>query len=165
MGWKKNISAMQGLQQAEKMLQRLRAQKHLGGHGLSNSSPCWAALPQRVWGGQKHWAALLPPPLSGSPQEVGLLLGGLAELLLSSPGAKHLLQLASLQTAATVFQEILLRCRHWVSTWPAWGELSLSPTLPDPSCSPGEQGVLTPLCPREQWRAAAWASPSSVLLC
>lgn len=25
--------------------------------------------------------------------------------------------------------------------------------------------VLTLLCPREQWRAAAWASPSSVLLC
>ncbi|XP_015130956.2 thyroid adenoma-associated protein homolog isoform X3 [Gallus gallus] len=48
-----------------------------------------------------------------SVKEVGLLLGGLAELLLSSPGAKHLLQLASLQTAATVFQEILLRCRHW----------------------------------------------------
>lgn len=48
-----------------------------------------------------------------SVKEVGLLLGGLAELLLSSPGAKHLLQLTSLQTAATVFQEILLRCRHW----------------------------------------------------
>lgn len=25
--------------------------------------------------------------------------------------------------------------------------------------------VLTVLCPREQWRAAAWASPNSVLLC
>lgn len=24
---------------------------------------------------------------------------------------------------------------------------------------------LTLLCPREQWRAAAWASPNSVLLC
>uniref|UniRef100_A0A8C9EXR5 Thyroid adenoma-associated protein homolog n=1 Tax=Pavo cristatus TaxID=9049 RepID=A0A8C9EXR5_PAVCR len=48
-----------------------------------------------------------------SVKEVGLLLGGLAELLLSSPGTKHLLPLASLQTAATVFQEILLRCRHW----------------------------------------------------
>uniref|UniRef100_A0A803XWF0 DUF2428 domain-containing protein n=1 Tax=Meleagris gallopavo TaxID=9103 RepID=A0A803XWF0_MELGA len=48
-----------------------------------------------------------------SVKEVGLLLGGLAELLLSSPGTKHLLPFASLQTAATVFQEILLRCRHW----------------------------------------------------
>ncbi|XP_021268661.1 thyroid adenoma-associated protein homolog isoform X2 [Numida meleagris] len=48
-----------------------------------------------------------------SVKEVGLLLGGLAELLLSSPGAEHLLPLASLQTAAAVFQEILLRCRHW----------------------------------------------------
>lgn len=131
---------MQGLQQAEKMLQRLGAQKHLGGHGLSNSSPCWAALPQQVWGEQKCWAALLPSPRSGFPQEVGLLLGGLAELLLSSPGTKHLLPLASLQTAAAVFQEILLRCRHWVSTWPAWGELSFSPTLLDPSCSPGGCG-------------------------
>ncbi|XP_065595023.1 tRNA (32-2'-O)-methyltransferase regulator THADA-like [Cyrtonyx montezumae] len=48
-----------------------------------------------------------------SVKEIGLLLGGLTELLLSSPGAEHLLPLANLQTAATVFQEILLRCRHW----------------------------------------------------
>ncbi|OXB85061.1 UNVERIFIED_CONTAM: hypothetical protein H355_016183 [Colinus virginianus] len=48
-----------------------------------------------------------------SVKEIGLLLGGLTELLLSSPGAEHLLPLTSLQTAATVFQEILLRCRHW----------------------------------------------------
>ncbi|XP_025947725.1 thyroid adenoma-associated protein homolog [Apteryx rowi] len=50
-----------------------------------------------------------------SVKEIGLLLGGLAELLLSPAptGPVPLLPLASLQTAAKVFQEILLRCRHW----------------------------------------------------
>ncbi|XP_040432824.1 thyroid adenoma-associated protein homolog isoform X1 [Cygnus olor] len=51
-----------------------------------------------------------------SVKEIGLLLGGLAELLLLPvlpAGAGPLLTLASLQTAARVFQEILLRCRHW----------------------------------------------------
>ncbi|XP_035196809.1 thyroid adenoma-associated protein homolog isoform X2 [Oxyura jamaicensis] len=51
-----------------------------------------------------------------SVKEIGLLLGGLAELLLLPvlpSGVGPLLTLASLQTAARVFQEILLRCRHW----------------------------------------------------
>ncbi|XP_038043613.2 tRNA (32-2'-O)-methyltransferase regulator THADA [Anas platyrhynchos] len=51
-----------------------------------------------------------------SVKEIGLLLGGLAELLLSPvlpDAAGPLLTLDNLQTAARVFQEILLRCRHW----------------------------------------------------
>ncbi|XP_062446116.1 uncharacterized protein LOC134148231 isoform X2 [Rhea pennata] len=50
-----------------------------------------------------------------SVKEIGLLLGGLAELLLSPApaGPASPLPLASLQTAAEVFREILLRCRHW----------------------------------------------------
>ncbi|XP_074743348.1 tRNA (32-2'-O)-methyltransferase regulator THADA-like isoform X1 [Strix uralensis] len=51
-----------------------------------------------------------------SVKEIGLLLGGLAELLLVPAlpaGSGPLLPLPTLQTAARVFQEILLRCRHW----------------------------------------------------
>ncbi|XP_061865677.1 tRNA (32-2'-O)-methyltransferase regulator THADA-like isoform X2 [Colius striatus] len=51
-----------------------------------------------------------------SVKEIGLLLGGLAELLLAPAqpaGLAPLLPLPTLQTAARVFQEILLRCRHW----------------------------------------------------
>ncbi|XP_075371832.1 tRNA (32-2'-O)-methyltransferase regulator THADA-like isoform X1 [Mycteria americana] len=51
-----------------------------------------------------------------SVKEIGLLLGGLAELLLApalSASLGPLLPLPTLQTAARVFQEILLRCRHW----------------------------------------------------
>ncbi|XP_059683898.1 thyroid adenoma-associated protein homolog [Gavia stellata] len=51
-----------------------------------------------------------------SVKEIGLLLGGLAELLLDPAlpaGLGPLLPLSTLQTAARVFQEILLRCRHW----------------------------------------------------
>ncbi|XP_030316686.1 thyroid adenoma-associated protein homolog [Calypte anna] len=51
-----------------------------------------------------------------SVKEIGLLLGGLAELLLAPAlrdGLGILLPLPTLQTAAKVFQEILLRCRHW----------------------------------------------------
>ncbi|CAN8192980.1 unnamed protein product [Coccothraustes coccothraustes] len=51
-----------------------------------------------------------------SVKEIGLLLGGLAELLLSPAlpaEAGPLLPLPTLQTATRVFQEILLRCRHW----------------------------------------------------
>ncbi|XP_054248877.1 thyroid adenoma-associated protein homolog [Indicator indicator] len=51
-----------------------------------------------------------------SVKEIGLLLGGLAELLLSLPvaaGSGPLLPLPTLQVATKVFQEILLRCRHW----------------------------------------------------
>ncbi|KAM6246968.1 tRNA (32-2'-O)-methyltransferase regulator THADA-like [Porphyrio hochstetteri] len=51
-----------------------------------------------------------------SVKEIGLLLGGLAELLLPPvlpTGSRSLLPLPTLQTAARVFQEILLRCRHW----------------------------------------------------
>ncbi|KAM6377707.1 LOW QUALITY PROTEIN: tRNA (32-2'-O)-methyltransferase regulator THADA-like [Pluvialis apricaria] len=51
-----------------------------------------------------------------SVKEIGLLLGGLAELLLAPAlpaGSEPLLPLPALQTAARVFQEILLRCRHW----------------------------------------------------
>ncbi|XP_064322676.1 LOW QUALITY PROTEIN: tRNA (32-2'-O)-methyltransferase regulator THADA-like [Phalacrocorax carbo] len=51
-----------------------------------------------------------------SVKEIGLLLGGLAELLLAPAlpaGSGPLLPLPTLQTAAKVFQEILLRCRHW----------------------------------------------------
>ncbi|XP_074015836.1 tRNA (32-2'-O)-methyltransferase regulator THADA-like [Numenius arquata] len=52
-----------------------------------------------------------------SVKEIGLLLGGLAELLMATPalfaGSGSLLPLPTLQTAARVFQEILLRCRHW----------------------------------------------------
>ncbi|KAM6241830.1 tRNA (32-2'-O)-methyltransferase regulator THADA-like [Spheniscus humboldti] len=51
-----------------------------------------------------------------SVKEIGLLLGGLAELLLAPAlptGLGPLLPLPTLQMAARVFQEILLRCRHW----------------------------------------------------
>ncbi|XP_052653318.1 thyroid adenoma-associated protein homolog isoform X2 [Harpia harpyja] len=51
-----------------------------------------------------------------SVKEIGLLLGGLAELLLDPAlpaGSGPLLPLPTLQTATRVFQEILLRCRHW----------------------------------------------------
>ncbi|XP_063272290.1 tRNA (32-2'-O)-methyltransferase regulator THADA-like isoform X3 [Prinia subflava] len=51
-----------------------------------------------------------------SVKEIGLLLGGLAELLLSPAlpaGLGPLLPLPTLQMASRVFQEILLRCRHW----------------------------------------------------
>ncbi|KAM6051607.1 tRNA (32-2'-O)-methyltransferase regulator THADA-like isoform 2-T2 [Theristicus caerulescens] len=51
-----------------------------------------------------------------SVKEIGLLLGGLAELLLAPAllaRSGPLLLLPTLQTAARVFQEILLRCRHW----------------------------------------------------
>ncbi|KAM6297769.1 tRNA (32-2'-O)-methyltransferase regulator THADA-like [Aegotheles albertisi] len=51
-----------------------------------------------------------------SVKEIGLLLGGLAELLLAPAlpaGSGTLLPLPTLQMAAEVFQEILLRCRHW----------------------------------------------------
>ncbi|KAM6052187.1 tRNA (32-2'-O)-methyltransferase regulator THADA-like [Chlamydotis macqueenii] len=51
-----------------------------------------------------------------SVKEIGLLLGGLAELLLAPglpAGSGSLLPLPTLQMAARVFQEILLRCRHW----------------------------------------------------
>ncbi|XP_051490217.1 thyroid adenoma-associated protein homolog isoform X2 [Apus apus] len=51
-----------------------------------------------------------------SVKEIGLLLGGLAELLLAPElpaGSGTLLPLPTLQMAAKVFQEILLRCRHW----------------------------------------------------
>ncbi|KAM6193435.1 tRNA (32-2'-O)-methyltransferase regulator THADA-like [Sarcoramphus papa] len=51
-----------------------------------------------------------------SVKEIGLLLGGLAELLLAPAlpaGSGPLLPLPTLQTATKVFQEILLRCRHW----------------------------------------------------
>uniref|UniRef100_A0A8C3DVY8 DUF2428 domain-containing protein n=2 Tax=Corvus moneduloides TaxID=1196302 RepID=A0A8C3DVY8_CORMO len=51
-----------------------------------------------------------------SVKEIGLLLGGLAELLLSPALPAELgplLLLPTLQMATRVFQEILLRCRHW----------------------------------------------------
>ncbi|XP_049660531.1 thyroid adenoma-associated protein homolog isoform X3 [Accipiter gentilis] len=51
-----------------------------------------------------------------SVKEIGLLLGGLAELLLDPAlpaGLGPLLPLPTLQMATRVFQEILLRCRHW----------------------------------------------------
>ncbi|XP_054029210.1 thyroid adenoma-associated protein homolog [Dryobates pubescens] len=51
-----------------------------------------------------------------SVKEIGLLLGGLAEVLLAQPvaaGSGPLLPLPTLQVATKVFQEILLRCRHW----------------------------------------------------
>ncbi|XP_039580405.1 thyroid adenoma-associated protein homolog isoform X2 [Passer montanus] len=51
-----------------------------------------------------------------SVKEIGLLLGGLAEMLLSPALPAEvgpLLPLATLQMATRVFQEILLRCRHW----------------------------------------------------
>ncbi|XP_058707040.1 thyroid adenoma-associated protein homolog isoform X3 [Poecile atricapillus] len=52
-----------------------------------------------------------------SVKEIGLLLGGLAELLLSpalsAAELGPLLPLPTLQMATRVFQEILLRCRHW----------------------------------------------------
>ncbi|XP_069726966.1 tRNA (32-2'-O)-methyltransferase regulator THADA-like isoform X2 [Phaenicophaeus curvirostris] len=51
-----------------------------------------------------------------SVKEIGLLLGGLTELLLAPTlpaGSGSLLPLPTLQTAARVFKEILLRCRHW----------------------------------------------------
>ncbi|XP_061322023.1 tRNA (32-2'-O)-methyltransferase regulator THADA-like isoform X1 [Pezoporus flaviventris] len=51
-----------------------------------------------------------------SVKEIGLLLGGLAELLLAPglpAGSGPLLSLPTLQMAARVFREILLRCRHW----------------------------------------------------
>ncbi|RMC05923.1 hypothetical protein DUI87_17468 [Hirundo rustica rustica] len=51
-----------------------------------------------------------------SVKEIGLLLGGLAELLLSpalSAELGPLLPLPTVQMATRVFQEILLRCRHW----------------------------------------------------
>ncbi|XP_066055457.1 tRNA (32-2'-O)-methyltransferase regulator THADA-like isoform X3 [Chamaea fasciata] len=51
-----------------------------------------------------------------SVKEIGLLLGGLAELLLSPALLAELgplLPLPTLQMATRVFQEILLRCRHW----------------------------------------------------
>nr|XP_030141920.3 thyroid adenoma-associated protein homolog isoform X2 [Taeniopygia guttata] len=51
-----------------------------------------------------------------SVKEIGLLLGGLAELLLSPALCAELgplLPLPTLQMATRVFQEILLRCRHW----------------------------------------------------
>ncbi|XP_077043870.1 tRNA (32-2'-O)-methyltransferase regulator THADA-like isoform X2 [Agelaius phoeniceus] len=51
-----------------------------------------------------------------SVKEIGLLLGGLAELLLSPALPAEvgpLLPLPTLQMATRVFQEILLRCRHW----------------------------------------------------
>ncbi|XP_064024513.1 tRNA (32-2'-O)-methyltransferase regulator THADA-like isoform X2 [Pogoniulus pusillus] len=51
-----------------------------------------------------------------SVKEIGLLLGGLAELLLApavAAGSGPLLPLPTLQVATKVFQEILLRCRHW----------------------------------------------------
>ncbi|KAJ7423775.1 thyroid adenoma-associated protein [Willisornis vidua] len=49
-------------------------------------------------------------------KEIGLLLGGLAELLLAPAlpaNSGPLLPLPTLQVATRVFQEILLRCRHW----------------------------------------------------
>ncbi|XP_041890886.1 thyroid adenoma-associated protein homolog isoform X1 [Corvus kubaryi] len=51
-----------------------------------------------------------------SVKEIGLLLGDLAELLLSPALPAELgplLLLPTLQMATRVFQEILLRCRHW----------------------------------------------------
>ncbi|KAJ7404326.1 thyroid adenoma-associated protein [Pitangus sulphuratus] len=51
-----------------------------------------------------------------SVKEIGLLLGGLAELLLAPALPANLgplLQLPTLKMASRVFQEILLRCRHW----------------------------------------------------
>ncbi|XP_017669552.1 PREDICTED: thyroid adenoma-associated protein homolog [Lepidothrix coronata] len=51
-----------------------------------------------------------------SVKEIGLLLGGLAELLLAPAlpaDLGPLLPLPTLQMATRVFQEILLRCRHW----------------------------------------------------
>ncbi|XP_077164125.1 tRNA (32-2'-O)-methyltransferase regulator THADA-like isoform X2 [Paroedura picta] len=51
-----------------------------------------------------------------SVKEIGLLLGGLAEkiLPLAPPvGSEPLLPLAVVKTASKVFQEILLKCRHW----------------------------------------------------
>ncbi|XP_063000126.1 tRNA (32-2'-O)-methyltransferase regulator THADA-like isoform X2 [Elgaria multicarinata webbii] len=51
-----------------------------------------------------------------SVKEIGLLLGGLAEkiLPLSPPaGCAPLLPLQVVNTAAVIFQDILLKCRHW----------------------------------------------------
>uniref|UniRef100_A0A452I171 Uncharacterized protein n=1 Tax=Gopherus agassizii TaxID=38772 RepID=A0A452I171_9SAUR len=53
-----------------------------------------------------------------SVKEIGLLLGGLVEkiLPLAPPaGAEPLLPLTVVKMAARVFQEVLLKCRHWVS--------------------------------------------------
>uniref|UniRef100_A0A8C8SWJ4 Thyroid adenoma-associated protein homolog n=1 Tax=Pelusios castaneus TaxID=367368 RepID=A0A8C8SWJ4_9SAUR len=47
-----------------------------------------------------------------SVKEIGLLLGGLVEKILSA-GPEPLLPLTVFGTAAKVFQEVLLRCRHW----------------------------------------------------
>lgn len=83
-----------------------------------------------------HPAQLLLLPasladLSVFSQEIGLLLGGLAELLLSPALPAELgpfLPLPTLQTATRVFQEILLRCRHWVRVYLSpWASLQPCP--------------------------------------
>ncbi|XP_054852467.1 thyroid adenoma-associated protein homolog isoform X2 [Eublepharis macularius] len=51
-----------------------------------------------------------------SVKEIGLLLGGLAQKILPlAPlvGSELLLPLPAVKTASEVFQEILLKCRHW----------------------------------------------------
>ncbi|EMP40256.1 Thyroid adenoma-associated protein like protein [Chelonia mydas] len=53
-----------------------------------------------------------------SVKEIGLLLGGLVEKILPlapSTGPEPLLPLTVFKMAARVFQEVLLKCRHWVS--------------------------------------------------
>ncbi|XP_058014598.1 thyroid adenoma-associated protein homolog isoform X2 [Ahaetulla prasina] len=51
-----------------------------------------------------------------SVKEIGMLLGGLAEKVLPQPlsaGCEPLLPLQVVHTASKVFQDILLKCRHW----------------------------------------------------
>ncbi|XP_007435523.1 thyroid adenoma-associated protein homolog isoform X1 [Python bivittatus] len=51
-----------------------------------------------------------------SVKEIGLLLGGLAEKVLSRPlpsGCEPLIPLQVVNMAAKTFQDILLKCRHW----------------------------------------------------
>ncbi|KAL7986807.1 hypothetical protein Chor_013090 [Crotalus horridus] len=51
-----------------------------------------------------------------SVKEIGLLLGGLAEKVLPQPlsaGCEPLLPLQIVNVASKVFQDILLKCRHW----------------------------------------------------
>ncbi|XP_026542462.1 thyroid adenoma-associated protein homolog [Notechis scutatus] len=51
-----------------------------------------------------------------SVKEIGLLLGGLAEKVLPQPlsaGCQPLLPLQVVRRASKVFQDILLKCRHW----------------------------------------------------
>lgn len=95
-------------------------------------------------------------------QEIGILLGCLVERILSESEADVcLLTRDDLTRASKVFENILLKCRHWVSSIMSDSIDMIYNDLHSFQIHDVNQNLST----RGQWRALVWVSPSSVLHC